>query len=164
MTGDFRLAQTFLGSKSHADSRTADLVAALRQTVGALFWSMEANFKTWSASHESQPVPLLQSGPRGHHRAASRESQAASSDVLFRRGRAGARAPDDTFGPDTCRPEANCGSVAEDDFQLQRRIVGPDGLRICRVVSQVGNEPRPHPPGIGATLPGQNLHISGREP
>jgi hypothetical protein len=62
MTGDFRLAQTFLGSKSHGDSGGADLVAALRQTVGALFWSMEANVKTWSASHEVQPVPLLQPG------------------------------------------------------------------------------------------------------
>lgn len=62
MTGNFRLAQTFLGDKSHADSRSADLVAALRQTVGALFWSLETNIEAWNSSHESQPVPLLNSG------------------------------------------------------------------------------------------------------
>ncbi len=62
MTGEFRLAQTFLGSKAHADSRSSDLVTALRQTVGALFWSMEANFKSWSSGHETQPVPMLHSG------------------------------------------------------------------------------------------------------
>jgi glucosylglycerate synthase len=62
MTGQFRLAQTFLGSMSHADGRSTDLVTALRQTVGALFWSLEANFETWSSAHDSQPVPLLSAG------------------------------------------------------------------------------------------------------
>jgi len=63
MTGEFRLAQTYLGSKSHVDSRSADLVTALRQTVGALFWSLEANLETWSSSHDSHAVPLLNAGP-----------------------------------------------------------------------------------------------------
>ena len=62
ITGGFRLAQSFLGVKPHADARSADLIAAMRQTVGALFWSLEPNFSLWSANHESQPVPTLGTG------------------------------------------------------------------------------------------------------
>ncbi|HEV3208555.1 MAG TPA: hypothetical protein VGZ28_16515 [Terriglobales bacterium] len=63
ITGGFRLAQTFLGVKPHLDARSADLVAAMRQTVGALFWSLEPNFSLWSSSHDSQPVPTLGTAP-----------------------------------------------------------------------------------------------------
>jgi hypothetical protein len=41
------------------DARAADLVAAMRQTVGALFWSLEPNFSIWSAKSDSQPIPTL---------------------------------------------------------------------------------------------------------
>jgi len=59
ITGGFRLAQSFLGVKPHVDARSADLVAAMRQTVGALFWSLEPNFSIWSAKSDSQPIPTL---------------------------------------------------------------------------------------------------------
>ncbi len=62
ITGGFRLAQSFLGVKPHVDARAADLVAAMRQTVGALFWSLEPNFSLWSAKTDSQPIPTLGSG------------------------------------------------------------------------------------------------------
>ncbi len=62
ITGGFRLAQTFLGAKPHLDARSADLVAAMRQTVGALFWSLEPNFHIWSTRADSQPIPTLASG------------------------------------------------------------------------------------------------------
>jgi glucosylglycerate synthase len=62
ITGGFRLAQSFLGVKPHVDARAADLVAAMRQTVGALFWSLEPNFPVWSAKSDSQPIPTLGSG------------------------------------------------------------------------------------------------------
>jgi len=57
ITSGYRICQTFLGTKVHADRSAADLVAAMRQTVGALFWSLEANFPIWSNSSEVQPVP-----------------------------------------------------------------------------------------------------------
>ena len=44
ITGGFRMAQSFLGVKPHVDARAADLVDAMRHTVGALFWSLEPNF------------------------------------------------------------------------------------------------------------------------
>ena len=61
ITGGFRLAQSFLGAKPHVDAR-ADLVAAMRQTVGALFWSLEPNFQLWSANANSQAIPTLNAG------------------------------------------------------------------------------------------------------
>jgi len=57
MAGGFRLYQTFLGTKPHVDRTGADLVAALRQTVGTLFWSLDANFQYWSATGQPESVP-----------------------------------------------------------------------------------------------------------
>ncbi len=59
ITGGFRLAQSFLGVKPRLDARSADLVDAMRQTVGALFWSLESNFPLWSGKTDSQAVPTL---------------------------------------------------------------------------------------------------------
>jgi hypothetical protein len=62
ITGGFRLAQSFLGDKPHGDSRSADLVAAMRQTVGAMFWSLEPNVSLWSGKSDSQQIPTLCEG------------------------------------------------------------------------------------------------------
>ncbi len=59
ITGGFRLAQSFLGVKPRLDARSADLVDAMRQTVGALFWSLESNFPLWSGKNDSQAVATL---------------------------------------------------------------------------------------------------------
>jgi hypothetical protein len=57
MAGGFRLDQTFLGTKLHLDRSAADLVPAMRQTVGTLFWSLEPNFEYWSANRNTESVP-----------------------------------------------------------------------------------------------------------
>jgi glucosylglycerate synthase len=57
ITGDFRLSQTFLGEKSRVDQAPADLVRAMRQTVGVLFWSLDNNFSYWSTNGGSQTIP-----------------------------------------------------------------------------------------------------------
>ncbi len=59
MAGGFRLCQTFLGTKQHLDRSSADLVAAMRQTVGTLFWSLEPNFQVWSANHNPESIPTF---------------------------------------------------------------------------------------------------------
>src|ERR1700694_3962684 len=41
VTGRYRICQSFLGEKEHIERRAADLVPALRQTVGALFSELE---------------------------------------------------------------------------------------------------------------------------
>jgi hypothetical protein len=57
IVGGFRLHQTFLGTKPHLDRGSADLVDAMRQTVGTLFWSAEPNFEYWSAKRDTESVP-----------------------------------------------------------------------------------------------------------
>ena len=57
ITGGLRIGQSFLGAKNHTDRHAADLVPALRQTVGVLFWSMDSNFSLWSSKTGSQPIP-----------------------------------------------------------------------------------------------------------
>src|SRR5271169_5592925 len=57
ITGGYRICQSFLGDKDHIERRGADLVPALRQTVGALFSALEADFPVWSSMAGSQPVP-----------------------------------------------------------------------------------------------------------
>ena len=49
ITGKYRLCQAFLGAKPPQDRSGADLVEAMRRTVGALFSSLDGNFPFWSA-------------------------------------------------------------------------------------------------------------------
>ncbi len=50
ITGKYRVYQTFLGDKMHVERRGAELVPALRQTVGALFSSLGPDFPAWSVA------------------------------------------------------------------------------------------------------------------
>lgn len=56
IAGGFRIAQSFLGAKSHVERHAADLVTALRQTAAGLFSSMEATFSVWSSRTGSQLI------------------------------------------------------------------------------------------------------------
>jgi len=58
MGGDFRVGQSFLGTKERVEHGAADLVAAMRRTVGVLFSSLD-NFAGWSTIKESLPVPTI---------------------------------------------------------------------------------------------------------
>ena len=44
ITGGFRLTQSFLGPRPRVDHSSGDLVQALRQSVGVLFWALGKNF------------------------------------------------------------------------------------------------------------------------
>jgi hypothetical protein len=57
IAGGYRIRQSFLGTKAHIERRSADLVPALRQTVGALFSSLEPNLSLWNTKTGSQPIP-----------------------------------------------------------------------------------------------------------
>ena len=57
ITGKYRICQSFLGEKIHVERHAADLVPALRQTVGALFSALEPDFPIWSVVAGSQPTP-----------------------------------------------------------------------------------------------------------
>jgi glucosylglycerate synthase len=57
ITGKYRVCQSFLGEKIQIERRSADLVPALRQTVGALFSALEPDFPVWSVVAGSEPIP-----------------------------------------------------------------------------------------------------------
>jgi len=57
IAGRCRISQSFLGEKNHVERRAADLVPALRQTVGTLFSALEPDFPMWSTVADSQVVP-----------------------------------------------------------------------------------------------------------
>ena len=59
IAGGFRLGQSFLGEKSRVDHAPADVVRAMRRTVGVLFWSLDQNFSLWSRNGDSQPIPTV---------------------------------------------------------------------------------------------------------
>ncbi len=59
MTGKYRGCQAFLGTKAQPDRSARDLLAAMRQTVGVLFSSLDNNFPIWSAIAGSEPVPTI---------------------------------------------------------------------------------------------------------
>jgi hypothetical protein len=61
ITGRYRVCQSFLGEKDPVDRHAADLVPALRQTVGVLFASLESDFPVWSAVTGSEAVPTTAS-------------------------------------------------------------------------------------------------------
>ena len=63
ITGKYRVCQAFLGTKAKPARSASDLVAVMRRTVGALFWSLDGNFPLWSAITGSQPVPTWDGRP-----------------------------------------------------------------------------------------------------
>jgi glucosylglycerate synthase len=58
ISGGFRLTQSFLGAKPRVDNRSADLVLAMRQTVGVLFWALERNFPVCTAQAEADAASI----------------------------------------------------------------------------------------------------------
>jgi hypothetical protein len=72
----YRLQQTFLGAKGQAETQSSDLVQAMQKTLGALFWSLDQDFATWSNGTGTHAVPT--SGP---------EYEVASESVRVNRKR-----------------------------------------------------------------------------
>jgi hypothetical protein len=59
ITGGYKVSQAFLGTKSRSEHHPDDLVAAMRQTVGVLFSSLEPDFAIWSAVDGSKPISTV---------------------------------------------------------------------------------------------------------
>jgi hypothetical protein len=60
ITSDLRCCQSFLGPKPQsATGSGADIVEALRQTVGTLFWCLEDKQSWWMEREGSEPVPTF---------------------------------------------------------------------------------------------------------
>ena len=58
VSGGFRCCQSYLGPKARPDI-TPDIVAAIRQTVGTLFWCLESQSNFWMDHVGSESVPTF---------------------------------------------------------------------------------------------------------
>ncbi|MGH9528777.1 MAG: hypothetical protein ACRD2S_02535, partial [Terriglobales bacterium] len=56
IAGGFRLAQSFLGPRPRTDHSSGDLVLALRQSVGVLFWALGKNFPECLANVAAETI------------------------------------------------------------------------------------------------------------
>ncbi len=60
IASDYRCCQVFLGPKPQPPAGSGpDIVEALRQTVGTLFWCLETQQSTWLDRNGSEPVPTM---------------------------------------------------------------------------------------------------------
>jgi glucosylglycerate synthase len=56
---NFRVAQSFLGPKSRLEHAGEDLVAAMRRSVGTLFWSLDQKVDAWKVNSNSEAIPTF---------------------------------------------------------------------------------------------------------
>lgn len=58
-----KIVQSFLGDKTRSERAPADLVAAMRESAGVLFCSMDTFSQAWSTSREPRSAPCLNCEP-----------------------------------------------------------------------------------------------------
>ncbi|HVO63326.1 MAG TPA: hypothetical protein VMT53_20535 [Terriglobales bacterium] len=56
ISADFRVCQSFLGTKAPTDGTSTDLVSAMRRTAGVLFASIDKQFSTWSTNSSTHEI------------------------------------------------------------------------------------------------------------
>lgn len=121
IAGNFRIGQCFLGTKNNVERQAADLVPALRQTIGPLFGSMESNFSLWSTKTGSQPVPTT--GPEQEF---TLEPQRVNRKRLLEMFRSGVAELESVFqsilSPTTLAELKAISSLEEDDFHYSAEL------------------------------------------
>jgi hypothetical protein len=119
--GGLRIGQTFLGAKNHSERHASDLVPALRQTVGVLFWSMESNFSSWSGKAGSRPVPTL-----GAEQKFTLDPQRVNRKRLFEMFRSGVADLASVFqsilSPTTLGELRAIAALGEEDFHYSAQL------------------------------------------
>ncbi|MGA8617177.1 MAG: hypothetical protein WB660_01450 [Candidatus Sulfotelmatobacter sp.] len=115
IAGGLRVSQSFLGTKDHIERHAADLVPALRQTIGVLFWSMESDFSLWSSRTGSQPIPTT--GPEQQF---TLDPQRVNRKRLLEMFRSGVAQLESVFktilSPATLAELQRIAGLEEDDF------------------------------------------------
>jgi glucosylglycerate synthase len=121
IAGDFRIGQSFLGTKNHVERHAADLVPALRQTIGVLFGSMESNFSLWSSKTGSQPIPTI-----GAEQEFTIQAQRVNRKRLHEMFRSGVAELESVFrsilSPGTLAELQGIAVLEEDDFYYPEEL------------------------------------------
>src|ERR1019366_5745019 len=91
------------------------------------------------------------------------KSETTASDVAYRSSRIGLRLSVNSFSLDPGRTPANRPAWRR-GVSLPCRIVGQDGLRVCRRVPEICDQSGPYHPGLSAAFPRESVHVPDREP
>lgn len=115
ITNGFRPCEVFLGPKE--ESRTTDLVPALRQTVGTLFSFLDANTGTWEKIQGSESVPIEIGAPE-----ITEEATRISPHRMYGMFRSGVHDLQDVLGtvlaPQTLAELTECANQPKDGFRF----------------------------------------------
>jgi glucosylglycerate synthase len=121
ITEGFRICQTFLGPKNHADRHATDLVPALRQTIGVVFSSMDSSFQLWSSKSGSEPIPTI-----GNQEELSLEPQRLNRKRLLQMFKSGVAELEPVFksilAPPTLAEMQEVATLEESDFRFPSEL------------------------------------------
>jgi glucosylglycerate synthase len=121
IAGGFRIGQVYLGAKDPLDRSAADLVPALRQTIGVLFGSMESNLSVWTNKTGSQPITTI-----GADQQFALEPRRINRKRLLDMFRAGVAELDSVFqsilSPSTLAELRGIARLEEEDFRYSGEL------------------------------------------
>jgi hypothetical protein len=63
IAGRYKMFQAFLGDKARAERAPTDLVAAMRESAGTFFCSLDSYSAAWNGTHEQLSAPCLECEP-----------------------------------------------------------------------------------------------------
>jgi len=121
IAGSFRICQSFLGTKARAHRDSADLVPAMRQSVGPLFSSLDTNFQIWSANSGAEAIPTF--GPECELTSEPVRINRKQLHQMFSSGVAELEPVlKSILSPQTLLEIQNITKVAEDDFRYSHEL------------------------------------------
>ncbi len=121
ITGNFRICQSFLGTKARAHRDSAELVPAMRHSVGPLFSSLDTDFQIWSANGSAEAIPTF--GPESELTSEPVRVNRKQLHQMFTSGVAELEPVlKSILSPQTLLEIQNIAKVAEDDFRYSHEL------------------------------------------
>jgi hypothetical protein len=121
IAGRFRICQSFLGTKARAHRDSAELVPAMRQSVGPLFSSLDTNFQVWSSNDGAEAIPTF--GPESELTSEPVRVNRKQLHQMFSSGVAELEPVlKSILSPQTLLEIQNITKVAEDDFRYSHEL------------------------------------------
>ena len=158
ITDHYRVCQSFLGAKPQVDRTAADLVDAMRRTVGALFASLDNNFPVWSTVTESHPITMI--GPQSE---VTMEPATVDLQRLHDMFANGVAELEPVFrsilAPSTLSELQRIAALQLSDFSYPAETWARTVFEFSRLIPQGSHQSRPHHPSSCSTLPRQSSDV-----
>ena len=121
IAGSFRICQSFLGTKARAHRDSAELVPAMRHSVGPLFSSLDTDFQIWSANGGAEAIPTF--GPESELTSEPVRVNRKQLHQMFTSGVAELEPVlKSILSPQTLLEIQNIAKVVEDDFRYSHEL------------------------------------------